>query len=569
MKRMILVSLIGLLASGAYASDLSYRGPYSQLKVKLCSDTPPSRSILPDGSLVCDGETDDPDAYCVGGFNYADSDIFNCGTKADNTGDLNGNGIPDSEEDWDGDGIINSEDHAPFENDERYQAEDLNGDGIPDNLESVFEKLNTNVPEIIQCDSSDSNCNSYNAALRQLAFNNRELARIISKSSLSGLTSDRLKYEMERLKKHETTQAEHTRLRVDNMNYYLDTNLRNINGNVYDLDRSISKQRHLFSDLDKKLDEHSDELGVYLGEQFRQLIGNSNTNYSYNKDIYNNSNDLKTGMSEVQSRTGDILNLLNENSGGSGLTDTQKKQLKNAAKANANNKLLREQKSKMESLETALSNTSDIVSNLEYGVYEALYELPDYTAKSVETTLAPRFDSLDSAIASLSSASSSIDLSGVESSIDVLSDKIDGIEGGGNGEGLAEISGKLDGLATGVTDIGDLLKGVDASKAGIDGTCIQGGTCKGFYESAYEGDLSTVVNSQLDSMKISIVDPFVSSFGNIDLSGAQRPKFGLPVPFYGYMSFDNYIDMDWIFGFIRFIFLASTAFYCRQIIFGG
>ncbi|URM13288.1 hypothetical protein KLJ63_09205 [Vibrio splendidus] len=144
-----------------------------------------------------------------------------------------------------------------------------------------------------------------------------------------------------------------------------------------------------------------------------------------------------------------------------------------------------------------------------------------------------------------------------------------GETGGGNGEVLSQISSKLDGLATGVTDIGDLLKGVDTSKAGIDGTCIQGGTCQGFYESAYEGDLSTVVGGQLDSMKTSIVDPFVSSFGNIDLSGAQRPKFGLPVPFYGYMSFDDYIDMDWIFGFLRFIFLASTAFYCRQIIFGG
>lgn len=121
-------------------------------------------------------------------------------------------------------------------------------------------------------------------------------------------------------------------------------------------------------------------------------------------------------------------------------------------------------------------------------------------------------------------------MSGVESSIDALSDKIDGIEGGGNGEGLAEISSKLDGLATGVTDIGDLLKSVDASKAGIDGTCIQGGTCQGFYESAYEEDLSAVVGGQLDAMKTSIVDPFVSSFGNIDLSGAQRPKFGLPVP---------------------------------------
>lgn len=98
-----------------------------------------------------------------------------------------------------------------------------------------------------------------------------------------------------------------------------------------------------------------------------------------------------------------------------------------------------------------------------------------------------RFTQLSNEIAAISSGTSTVDLSGVESSIGALSDKIDGIEGGNNGEELAEISGKLDGLATGITDIGDLLKGVDASKAGIDGTCIQGGTCQGFYDSAYEG----------------------------------------------------------------------------------
>lgn len=362
----------------------------------------------------------------------------------DTTGDLNQNGIPDAEEDFDGDGIINSEDTTPFQNDDISGAIDLNGNNIPDNLESIYDKLNTNTPEIVKCDNSDGECTRFSTVLREMAVNNRELAKIISNSSVSGLTTDSLKYHMERLKKHDYDQAEFTRHQVDLMRNRLEYDLGRANDNIYDVEKSVRNLNPKFANINDNLDAHAAE----ISENFRQVKGVTNSNLSYAQDIYSNTNNLKTGMSEVQSRTDDILNLLNENGGSSGLTDTQIKQLRNAAKANANNKLLREQKSKMESLETALSNTSTIVSDLEYGVYEALYELPDYTAKSVETTLAPRFDSLDSAIASLSSASSSIDLSGVESSLDSLSNKIDGIESGD----MSGIEGKLTDLIDGVTN---------------------------------------------------------------------------------------------------------------------
>ena len=153
-------------------------------------------------------------------------------------------------------------------------------------------------------------------------------------------------------------------------------------------------------------------------------------------------------------------------------------------------------------------------------------------------------------IGAISGGTSTVDLSGVQTSIDGL-------------------SGKVDGLTEGVNDIGELLKEVDTSAAGTGGSCIETSSCQGFYQSSYDGGLDSIVTAQLQEMKTSVVDPFVSSFGEIDLSGAKRPDFGLPVPFYGYFSFDDYIDLDAIFGFLRFIFLASTAFYCRQIIFGG
>lgn len=539
MKRMILASLIGLLTSGAYASDLTYGGPYSQLKVKLCSDTPPSRSILPDGSLVCEGESNDPDAYCVGGFNYADTDIFNCSTEVFDSEDLNFNGIPDRDEDWDGDGIVNGEDPNPTENSEINV--DANGNGIPDSVEEYYDTINNNTAKVIRCDSGDSDCSSFKYNLSDLAVNNRNLGQVIRYMARDNVSNGTFTRQLESLAESIYQQHEFTRYDIE-LNKAL---IKGNNSGGVDNSGIIKKG---FSDMESgfaNMETNFDDLDYNV---FRTMSNVSSIDMGISS-LNTQVNGVHGHLDETKS---DIISAINNGSGG--LTSQQKTQLRNAAKAKSNQNLLKQLKTTVGESVHTLSSIKNDISNVANDVNENTNE---------------KFNQLSDQIASISGGTSTVDFSGVESSIDVLSDKIDGIEGGGNGEALAEISGKLDGLATGVTDIGDLLKGVDASKAGIDRTCIQGGICKGFYESAYEGDLSDVVVGQLDSMKTSIVDPFVSSFGNIDLSGAQRPKFGLPVPFYGYMSFDNYIDMDWIFGFLRFIFLASTAFYCRQIIFGG
>ncbi|MEZ9189159.1 hypothetical protein AB4133_07520 [Vibrio sp. 10N.286.52.F8] len=539
MKRMILVSLIGLSASGAYASDLNYGGPYSQMKVKLCSDTPPSRSILPDGSLICDDNPPTNDTYCTGGFVYADTDIFNCGSEVEQDGDLNNNGIPDNDEDWDGDGLVNGVDPNPTLNDNAELDEDNNG--IPDKLDPFFDLYKASRPEFIKCDAQDRDCQSSNTAIYSLANANRDLTRIINHMA-EGNTSKQFTRTLENLRQTMTFQEVETRKELKD----LERAINNIDGGV-DNSGIIKKG---FSDMETgfaNMETNFDDLDYNVFRTMSNISSIDRGMTSLNTQV----NGVHGHLDETKS---DIISAINNGTGGSGLTQTQKNQLKNAAKANANQKLIKELRTTVGENGYTLSRIKNDLGNVSDDVNQNTNE---------------KFNQLSEQIAAVSGGQSTVDLSGVESSIDALSDKIDGIEGGGNGEGLAEISSKLDGLATGVTDIGDLLKSVDASKAGIDGTCIQGGTCQGFYESAYEGDLSTVVSSQLDAMKTSIVDPFVSSFGNIDLSGAQRPKFGLPVPFYGYMSFDDYIDMDWIFGFLRFIFLASTAFYCRQIIFGG
>lgn len=545
MKRMILASLIGLSASAAFASDLNYGGPYSQMKVKLCSDTPPSRSILPDGSLICDDNPPTNDTYCIGGFVYADTDIFNCGSQVDQDGDLNNNGRPDNEEDWDGDGLANGVDPNPTLNDNVEIDEDKNG--IPDRLEPFFETYKASRAEVIKCDAQDPNCKSSNTAIYSLANMNRELTNIVNLMASTSSVDKKFQRTLTNLSQTLTYQEAETR-------------------------RELRDLQHAVNNAG------GDDSGLIRGE-FRDVdaqFADVETNFD---DLDTNVFQMKGEVSEVKFKANEILTAI-ENTNGVGLTATQKRQLKNAAKASSNNTKLNDVKNYTSDTNRQVSQIKDQV-NTTLGAVASQAKRFSYIDGKIAaldgqfSSLNGRLDMVDGSFSQLNAkldnldVDANVDLSGVESKIDGLSEKIDGLASGGDGQDLGEVVGAVNGVADGVAEIGELLKGVDASKAGIDGTCIQGGTCQGFYESAYEEDLSAVVGGQLDAMKTSIVDPFVSSFGNIDLSGAQRPKFGLPVPFYGYMSFDDYIDMDWIFGFLRFIFLASTAFYCRQIIFGG
>ncbi|MEG3222293.1 hypothetical protein PD716_16970 [Vibrio gigantis] len=545
MKRMILASLIGLLASGAYASDLSYSGPYSQMKLKLCSDTPPSRSILPDGSLVCDGEDNDPNAYCVGGFNYADTDIFNCGSQVEQDGDLNNNGRPDDEEDWDGDGLANGVDPNPTLNDNVEIDEDKNG--IPDRLEPFFERYKASRAEVIKCDAQDPNCKSSNTAIYSLANMNRDLTNIVNLMASTSNVDKKFQRTLTNLSQTLTYQEAETRRELRDLQHAVN----NSGGGGVDNSALIKRE---FLDVDAQFSEVDTKLEM-INDNVLDAKG-------YISNIGGQLYEVKRNSQNAADASNQTLEAIeNLEVSGSGLTSQQEKQLKKAAdKSYYNNRLLKQIQQRVDGYGSAFDQL--------VGDNAMTQRMLSSIADDVNENTDEKFNQLSGQIAAISSGTSTVDLSGVESSIDALSNKIDGLDGG-NGQDIANLSGQIQGLADGVNEIGDLLKGVDASKAGIDGTCIQGGTCQGFYESAYDGDLSDVVGGQLDSMKTSIVDPFVSSFGNIDLSGAQRPKFGLPVPFYGYMSFDDYIDMDWIFGFLRFIFLASTAFYCRQIIFGG
>lgn len=142
----------------------------------------------------------------------------------------------------------------------------------------------------------------------------------------------------------------------------------------------------------------------------------------------------------------------------------------------------------------------------------------------------------------------------------------------GVGDDVEQIADAMDGIAEDVAGISETLDGIantDTSGAGTGGTCIEAGNCTGFYESAYPDGLGGLVSGQLNDLKTNVIDDFVNSFGNIDLSNAKRPSFVLPVPFFGDFSFEEHISFDWVFGFIRLVLIMTSIFAARHIIFGG
>ncbi|MEZ8360839.1 hypothetical protein AB6C40_11175 [Vibrio splendidus] len=128
----------------------------------------------------------------------------------------------------------------------------------------------------------------------------------------------------------------------------------------------------------------------------------------------------------------------------------------------------------------------------------------------------------------------------------------------GMGESLEKIEGSLDALTN-----------VDTGSAGTSGSCIETDTCTGFYTSGYPDGLSGVANAHFESIKTNVLDGFVNTFGNLDLSNAKRPSFTIPVPFFGDYSIEDYLNLDRIFGFVRFCLIFTAIATARKNILGG
>lgn len=394
MKRYQYLCLLVLLSAPVLSADVSYSGTYSQLNVKLCSDTPPSRSLLPSGSLVCDENPPKADTHCVGSWDYSSTDVFNCGSQSGQEGDLNNNGILDKDEDWDGDGIANGVDPNPTLNDNAELDEDNNG--IPDKLDPFFDLYKASRPEFVKCDAQDPDCQSTNTAIYSLANANRDLTRIINHMA-EGNTSKQFTRTLENLRQTMTFQEVQTRKELTDLEHAIN----NIDGGV-DNSALIKSE---FKDVDEQFSSVENEL-----DDMEEILWDVKSIASdANSSVKSLPTQINAVHQHMDANKGQLIDAINNVSSGSdGLTSQQKTQLKNAAKASANQKLLKE----------------------------------------LKTTVATNANQLSDQIAAISGGQSTVDLSGVESSISDLSAKIDGLEVGD----MSGVEGKIDDLIKGITN---------------------------------------------------------------------------------------------------------------------
>lgn len=322
--------------------------------------------------------------------------------------DRNMNGILDAEEDWDGDGIKNGEDPNPSQNDNIDLDE--NDNDIPDNLEPYYDKLSENRPEVIRCSDDSPDCNSHNQALYSLSVNNRELGETIRWLSHKSVTHDRLDHSLQDFAKSVYQQHEFTRGDillnraliqakntggVDNSGI-INSGFSNMVSEFKDVDNLFSKTMERFDDVDYNQD--------YANRTFTSLFDSVN-------GVHGHLDATETS----------IISAINS-SGGEGLTSQQKTQLANAAKAKNNQNLIKK-------AQASLDNLTNLQGRLEAGV-QGTQMIAMTIADDVNENTDARFNELSTQIAAISSADSTIDLSGVEDSISLLSDKIDGLEGG-------------------------------------------------------------------------------------------------------------------------------------------
>lgn len=132
-------------------------------------------------------------------------------------------------------------------------------------------------------------------------------------------------------------------------------------------------------------------------------------------------------------------------------------------------------------------------------------------------------------------------------------------------EGFAGLGDSLDGIQGSLDD----LANVDTGTAGTSGSCIETDTCTGFYTSGYPDGLSGVANGHFESIKTNVLDGFVNTFGNLDLSNAKKPSFTIPVLDFGDYNIEDYLNLDWIFGFLRFCIIFTAIATARKNILGG
>lgn len=171
----------------------------------------------------------------------------------------------------------------------------------------------------------------------------------------------------------------------------------------------------------------------------------------------------------------------------------------------------------------------------------------------------------------------------VGSAVGGLGDSISSAINESIGESMGGVSDSIAGLAEGVAGIGDSLVSINEGVTGIGETldalanfdssgvtiCGEGPCPEGFYKSQYNDGFAGVFDENFNLMKDIVTQGVVEVFGTIDLSNAAPPSFCMTLWMYGNFCFTGYINLDWIFTFIRAAFMFTTIFYARKLIIGG
>ncbi|WP_116872040.1 hypothetical protein [Vibrio splendidus] len=350
--------------------------------------------------------------------------------------DINQNGIDDNLEDWDGDGIKNGEDTNPTSNN-NIDADENNND-IPDNLEPYYDKISENRPEVIRCSDDSPDCNSHNQALYSLSIHNRELGETIRLMSSNQLSDEYFEHIMQDFSKSVYQQHEFTRRDI-----LLNRSLIQAkkDGGVDNSDIINAG----FAAMNDAFEKADGDLSV-----IKSMIAEVNVDVETNRTIGQSNMQI---MGNVNRNVSDIKRSLASGSGSGGLTSQQANQLKNAAKANANQKLIKQLQQAVNDYGNAFDLMVNNQSEIKNGV-EVSNMIAASISDDVNENTNQRFNQLTEQINAISGGSSTVDLSGVESSIQALSDKIDGIDGAD----MSGVENKLTDLIDSVTNTNDFIE---------------------------------------------------------------------------------------------------------------
>lgn len=169
-----------------------------------------------------------------------------------------------------------------------------------------------------------------------------------------------------------------------------------------------------------------------------------------------------------------------------------------------------------------------------------------------------KMNSLESAISSGGGGNSNVTMDGLTQ---LVSQAIQA-----NQISLSQQTDSLNASISKVNDNLDALANLDTSDVSV----CKGGECpEGFYTSKYENGFAGVFDDNFEALKNSVTEGVIEVFGSIDLSNAVAPSFCLIIGSFGSFCFTDYINLDWIFTFVRAAFMFTTIFYSRKLIIGG